>query len=299
MDGENAFKPSISTNPFGVKQVYWERLQNMRLLDDAFMRATLKDNIPAIQLILRTVMGKEDLVVLKAEVQADYKSLYGRSLVLDVVAIDGKGNLYNIEIQQDEKKAYPERGRYHMAVIDSNALEKNQPFSDLPTTYVIFVTAEDYYEMGQPVYHVDRTVEETGKKYGDRGHIIYVNGAYQGNNDMGRLMADFRERDPSKMHHQELAGRAYDLKNKEDEVRKMCMAMEATYNEGLTDGIKKGREEGREEGDQTRGVQDVENLMDTLGLSLTEAFKALRVPMEKHQIYSNLITQRRLVAGKG
>ena len=70
MDGETSVRISVSTNPYGVNQVYYERLQGMRLLDDAFMRAALKDNIPAIQLILRTVLGKDDLVVTKAEVQA-------------------------------------------------------------------------------------------------------------------------------------------------------------------------------------------------------------------------------------
>ena len=50
MEGEVPVRISVSTNPYGVNQVYYERLQGMRLLDDTFMRAALKDNIPAIQL---------------------------------------------------------------------------------------------------------------------------------------------------------------------------------------------------------------------------------------------------------
>ena len=198
---------------------------------------------------------------------------------------------YDIEIQRDEYEAYPERGRYHLAIMDAHSLKPKQPFRALPTSYVVFIMEKDYYGEGLPVYHVDRVVRETGREYGDRAQIVYANGAYQGENDIGRLMADFREVDPQKMHNQELAGRVHDLKYKEDEVRKMCKAMEITFEEG--------RKEGIEEGDQNRGVKDVENLMDTLGLSLADAFKALRIPMEEHQIYTNLITQRRLAAGKG
>ena len=134
---------------------------------------------------------------------------------------------------------------------------------------------------------MDRIVRETGKEYGDRAQIVYANAAYQGENKIGRLMADFREVDPQKMHNQELAGRAYDLKYKEDEVRKMCKAMEITF------------EEGRMEGEQTSKVSDIENIMETLGLSLADAFNALRIPGDEHQKYTNLIAQRRLAAGNG
>ena len=236
MDGETSVRISVSTNPYGVNQVYYERLQGMRLLDDAFMRAALKDNIPAIQLILRTVLGKDDLVVTKAEVQAEHKNLYGRSLVLDVEAVDSSGKKYDIEIQRDEYEAYPERGRYHMAIMDAQSLKPKQPFRSLPTSFVVFIMEKDYYGEGLPVYHVDRIVRETGREYGDRAQIVYANGAYQGENDIGRLMADFREVDPQKMYNHELAGRAYDLKNKEDEVRKMCKAMETTFQEGWKEG---------------------------------------------------------------
>ena len=97
----------------------------------------------------------------------------------------------------------------------------------------------------------------------------------------------------------------------------MCKAMEITYEEGRKEGHEEGRKEGREEGrkegreegrkeghkegfeegDQIRGVRDVENLMETLGLTLTESLRALRVPLELHQTYTNLIEQRRAAQG--
>ena len=287
MDGESTVKTSKSNNPFGINPVYWERIQKMRLLDDALMCAAMKDNIPAAQLILRTIMKKDDLVITGMTVQSEYKNLYGRSLILDVDAIDSSGKRYDIEVQRAESGAYPERGRYHMAVIDANSLEKDHPFSDLPTVYVIFITETDYFKQNRAVYHIDRTVEETGEKYGDRGHILYVNGEYKGDDPIGILMADFRERDPGKIRNKELADRVYDLKNREDEVRAMCRAMEITF------------EEGRMEGEQTTKVCDIENIMETMGLSLAEAFKALRIQADEHQKYTNLIAQRSLAAGKG
>ena len=39
---------------------------------------------------------------------------------------------------------------------------------------------------------------------GDGSHIIYVNGAYKGNDDIGKLIADFHQSDTSKMNYEEL-----------------------------------------------------------------------------------------------
>ena len=62
------------------------------------------------------------------------------------------------------------------------------------------------------------------------------NGEYKGDDPIGILMADFRERDPGKIRNKELADRVYDLKNREDEVRAMCRAMEITFEEGRAEG---------------------------------------------------------------
>ena len=53
-------------NPFGVNQKYWERIQGMRLMDDALMTAALDHNIDATQLILRVILEKDDLVITNA-----------------------------------------------------------------------------------------------------------------------------------------------------------------------------------------------------------------------------------------
>ena len=120
VDRENPAKPYMPPNPFGVNQVYYERIQNMRLLDDALMTAALADNIPATQLILRIILGKDDLVITSVRAQSEYKNLRGHSLRLDVDAVDSEGRKYDIEIQRDNREAKPERGRYHMAIIDGH-----------------------------------------------------------------------------------------------------------------------------------------------------------------------------------
>ncbi|MBQ7733863.1 MAG: hypothetical protein IJT58_07585, partial [Synergistaceae bacterium] len=44
---------------------------------------------------------------------------------------------------------------------------------------------------GLPIYTIDRVVNETGKKFGDASHIIYVNGEHRDSDiALGKLMHD-------------------------------------------------------------------------------------------------------------
>lgn len=48
-----------------------KRLRNLRPIDDDFMRCLFRDNIPLAELVLRILIGKQDLVITKCETQKD------------------------------------------------------------------------------------------------------------------------------------------------------------------------------------------------------------------------------------
>lgn len=139
MDGEKSTKPYMPPNPFGVKQEYWERIQNMRLLDDTFMSAAFDNNIEATELMLRLIIGKDDLKVLSAKAQVEYKNLYGHSLRMDVDAVDSDDDKIDIGVERTKSRAHPKRLRYHSAIRDVNSLQRGQDFTKLPTSYVIII----------------------------------------------------------------------------------------------------------------------------------------------------------------
>lgn len=41
------------------------------------------------------------------------------------------------------------------------------------------------------IYHIDRTIRETGESFGDESHIIYVNSQIKDDMALGKLMHDF------------------------------------------------------------------------------------------------------------
>lgn len=208
-------------------QKYGDKIQQMRLLDDNFMRAVFDDNIEATELVLRIIMEKEDLKVLEVRSQFELKNIYGRSARLDVYATDDSGARYNIEIQRADQGAGERRARYNQSIIDTNHLQAGEDPKVLPEVYVIFITERDVRGGGLPIYHIERVVMETKEIFDDGEHIIYVNGAYKNEDSaLGSLIADFRESDPGHVRHEALAKRMRYLKQSEEGVSHMCRIVE-------------------------------------------------------------------------
>ena len=154
-----------------------KRIKGFRLFDDEFMTKCFEDDIECTELILRIIMDKPDLKVKKAHVQHMIKNLQGRSITLDIEATDSEQKRYDIEIQRLDSGAKPKRARYHSSLLDANVLLAGDDTEELPETYVIFITENDVMGRDKPIYHINRFVEETGEKFGDSSHILYVNGA--------------------------------------------------------------------------------------------------------------------------
>lgn len=80
-------------------------------------------------------------------------------------------------------------------MVDSRMLKKGQEFKELKDSYVIFIYKHDKFKKGLPLYHIDRYIRETDELFDDGSHIIYVNGNYKGNDEIGQLMKDFHQTD--------------------------------------------------------------------------------------------------------
>lgn len=119
--------------------------------------------------------------------------------------MDSDGRPLNVEVQNENEGADPKRARYNSSLLDANTLKKSEDYDKLPESYVIFITRDDVLKGDRLIYHMDRVVAETGKPFGDESHIIYVNGAYSDESPLGKLMQDFRCKNPDDMYYKLLA----------------------------------------------------------------------------------------------
>ena len=209
-----------------------ERLRSLRPIDDDFMRCLFKDNIPLAEMVLRIITGKPDLVITNCQTQKDMKRLAGaRSICLDAYGSDSIGKKYDMEIQREDKGADSHRARFHSSVMDIENLDAGQEFCELPDTFTIFITEKDFYGQGEAIYYIERMNLTTGKPFADGEHILYVNGEYRGDSDIGKLMHDFNCTDADDMHFPLLAERTRYLKENPKGVSEMCKVMEDMRNE--------------------------------------------------------------------
>ena len=215
-----------------------QRLRSFRPIDDDFMRCMFKNNIPLAELVLRILTDKPDLIITACQTQKDMKRLAGaRSLCLDAYGTDSQNKKYDLEIQRADRGAGPHRARYHSSVMDVENLDAGQEFDELPDTYTIFITEKDFFGEGKPIYPIERINFATGKLFSDGEHILYVNGEYRGNSEVGKLMYDFNCTNADDMNFALMAERTKYLKENPKGVSEMCKVMEDMRNKTLREGM--------------------------------------------------------------
>ena len=242
-----------------------QRLRDLRPIDDDFMRCLFKDNIPLAEFVLRIITDKQGLIITDCETQKDMKRLAGaHSICLDAYGTDADGKRYDLEIQRQEKGADPHRARYHSSVMDVENLRSGQEFRELPDTYTIFITEKDFYGKGMPIYPIERINLATDKPFEDGEHILYVNGQYRGDSDIGKLMHDFNCSSADDMNFELMAERTRYLKENPKGVEEMCKVMEDMRNESLKEVAKRMLSD---------GMLTLEKISEYVGLPLEEVNK--------------------------
>lgn len=213
-----------------------QRLRGFRLLDDDFMKMVFDNNIEATELLLNVFFDRYDMKVLSVVSQREIKNPNGRSIRLDIYAVDSEGHHYDIEVQRQDRGAGERRARFNSSLLDTKLLKVGQNPDEIPDSYVIFITENDVRKQNRPIYRFHRRDDETNEIFDDGSHIIYVNGAYQNEeNRIGQLMHDFRAVSADQMHNKVLADRVRYFKEDVKGVEAMCKVMEDMRNEAVHD----------------------------------------------------------------
>ena len=284
---------NLRQNPRNVNEL----VNELTLFDDDLMSRVFDKNIKATELLLRIILGKK-VKVISVTGQNEMKNhqVGRRNITLDVDAMDENGEEIDIEVQGNSEGAHVRRARYHSSMVDSRMLKEGQAFRELKDSYVIFIYKHVKFRKGLPLYHVERYVGETNEQFRDGSHIIYVNGNYKGNDEIGQLMQDFREKNPECMHYTELAESVKHFKEKEGGREEMSEIVERYINERVEERVKECVEERVKECVEERVKERVEkektisvqNLMNNMKWTLDQALDALGIKGKER----TLITQQ-------
>jgi len=256
-------------------------IDGLTLFDDDLMSRVFDKNIEATELLLRIILERK-IKVISVNGQEEMKSaaVGGRNITLDVHALDENEEKMDIEVQGNSEGAHIRRARYHSSVLDSRMLKEGQEFKEIKDSYIIFIYKRDKFQEGLPLYHIDRYVRETGKLFEDGSHIIYVNGNYKGDDEIGHLMQDFHQTDPDNMHYKELSQGVRHFKEVEEGRDTMCEAVQEYAKEYASECLK------------TEKAELVENFMKNMNLTLEQALDAAGIHGEERDAIIQLLQKQ-------
>ena len=262
-----------------------KRFEELEFKDD-FMFCIIMKNPKYCKPFLETVLGvKINHIEYPSSQESIDLSLDAKSVRLDVYVEDGKGTVYNIEMQTANKYNLPKRMRYYQGIIDLNILEKGRDYRDLKKSYVIFVCTFDLFGKGRHVYTFEnRCVQDLGLALGDDTVKIILNtkGTEEDvSQDMKELL-DFIDGKGAGA-----TGFTRDLEEAVQSVRKNekwrvdYMTLQMSYQEKFEEGYERGIECGIERGIE-RGI---EQEREELALRMVREGE---LPAEKIAMYTGL-----------
>ena len=219
------------------------------LMDDVPFTVAVRRSMALAQLIIRTTLSQEDLVVTDVRCQEKVPGIGHKGVVFDALCFDSCGNMYDVEVQKGHFEDLPKRAEFYEAMLTVHSLEVgSHGYADIPHRCVIFICDGDVVGKGRPVYDYRWRLED-GEELGNGGRIVFVNGEYRADDAIGHLMADMDQSDPERAFNEEVRSALEVLKGEEGS-KDMSDEMEKLRNAIFSDGEAIGKAAGRAEGEK-------------------------------------------------
>lgn len=170
------------------KQYVQDVIKRFRLFDDLMMQKCFDDKAAAEELI--HIVLEKPFAVKSVKAQFETKPNGWHGAVFDILALDENGQQCDIEVQRADTGCLVKRAEFYSSHLVTMALEAGENYNKLRDTYVVFITETDIFKERLPLYHIERYFRETGKLFNGSAHIVFVNGEWAGDDDIGRLMHD-------------------------------------------------------------------------------------------------------------
>jgi len=202
-----------------------KRIEGMRLINDVFFEVAARDK-GMCEEILRTIIGDPNLVVEDVITQCSERNLYGRSVRLDALCILGNGTRCNIEVQRADNDDHLRRMRFNAASITVNESNPGERFGDVIEVYIVYISEKDILGKGKTMYHIDKTIRETGEIVDDGLHEILVNAEISDGSDVSELMSCFLQDEVKNAKFPRISARVNECKTSKGERTAMCKIVE-------------------------------------------------------------------------
>lgn len=245
-------------------------ISGLTLFMDQFARVVFSKRPDLIELILRILIDNPDLEIEQMQLQKEFNQIAGgRSVRLDVFAVDREGNVYDLELQRRGKIDYARIQIYEASILLALS-EEGKEFSDNPHISIIFLHEHDPKGDGEEMYRIDPVLRHSKERVDSRTDVMFVNGDSTQDTPVGKLVHDLKCADPDEMYYSEIAEAVRYFKTSQEEVLKMKTALDELLEEVREETRKETRKEMRKEARKEARkeiLQDVQNVLQVLGVA--------------------------------
>ena len=292
--GSKKFAQKKNTQLIISREQLMEEARKFNLLSDVFIAVVLKD-IPACQHVLRIITQIPGLKVKEIRTQYRISKIISHDAILDILAEDEEGRLYNIEIQRASTIDHARRTRFYGSMIDSEFLQKGKEYDELPKVRIIYISESDIWKEQKTVYKVSKSLNPTGQSYDDGMQITYVNAEIDDGSEIAKLMKYFKTADPHDMSQGALSKRVHFLKCEEGGYKAMCEVAEKIGRMYEQNGMIKGEIKGKRIGEKN-GIIKGKRIGEIAGKRET-AFNLVRMGMPEEKIAEAVAMKVEVVRG--
>lgn len=205
-----------------------EKVKDLRPIDDVFFEV-LAEKREVCEEILRTILEDSNLIVEEVITQSSERNIYGRSVRLDALCTLGDGTKCNIEVQRSDNDNHLKRARFNAASITIRESNPGDNFEKVMDVYIVYISEFDFLDKGKTIYHIDKTIRETGDVVDDGLHEIFVNTVVDDGTDIADLMSCFTKKKVNNPKFPLFSSEVQRLKETEGGLTAVCEVMEK-YN---------------------------------------------------------------------
>ena len=198
--------------------------------------------------LLQRILPKLDIDHIEyPEIQKSIKSnADAKSVRLDVYVRDGKGTVYDIEMQVADTKELPKRSRCYQSMIDLQLIDKGQHYKSMKPSYIIFICPFDLFDKGRHIYTFENICNEDNSIFLKDGAVKIFLNADGNRDDVSRELKAFLDYVAGKESDDDFIQRLEEAvkqarKNREWRHEYMTLLMRDQEN------MEKGKVEGRAE----------------------------------------------------
>ena len=217
--------------------------------------------------------------------------IYGsKGVRMDVYVKDGKGTVYNIEMQvrKPEGDGLAKRTRYYQAMMDADLLAAGADYDRLNPTIIIFICSFDPFDAGRYIYTFEnQCLEDNHIQLKDGTRKIFLNTKGETGEIDASIKAFLRYVDGAvTTDHfvQEIDREIHAIKSTaEEEASYMSYAI--SLAEERKEGIKEGIKEGEVRGKAKERLAILRRLVFMSGMPVDEALSMIGVPADEWEHY--------------